>query len=82
VEVVAEVHDHIEPGTSEKLREAFTPSHEIEEIHARERRIADFPELGLMPWVTRLLAIHEFRAGEGRWFELRPRRHSGRLRQQ
>jgi hypothetical protein len=71
--LLVEVHDRAAPGTSNSLREAFGNSHEISEFRAVPRRIADFPDLDFMPWVTRLLAIDEFRDDDGLWFEMTPR---------
>lgn len=71
--LIVEVHDHLAPGTNERLREAFGGSHDIVEIDGQPRRIGHFPQLDFMPWVTRQLAIAEFRAGQGRWLALSPR---------
>jgi hypothetical protein len=71
--MLVEVHDRIAPGTGDRLRSAFRQSHEISEIGSEPRHIADFPELDFMPWVTRHLAVTEFRGGPMKWLELTPR---------
>jgi hypothetical protein len=71
--LLVEVHDHIEPGTHDALRAAFADSHEIADIPGQPRDIGGFPELDFIPWVTRRLAIDEFRGREMGWLELTPK---------
>jgi hypothetical protein len=71
--LLVEVHDHLAPGTYDAVRAAFAGSHEIAEIAGQAREIGEFPELDFMPWVTRRLAIDEFRGREMGWLELTPR---------
>lgn len=65
--LIVETHDLLKPGITERLLEAFTPSHHIERIDTRPRYVGDYPQLGDIPLVTRQLAISEFREGP-QWF--------------
>lgn len=70
--LIVEVHDLIVPGTSERLRTAFEPTHSIERIRTEQRWAKDYPELGDLPYVTKELAINEFRAGPMEFFVMTP----------
>jgi hypothetical protein len=71
-EAIVETHDLWRPGTSDRLKARFGPTHDIEEVDTVPRFVGDFPELGFMPLVTRQLAISEFREGPQSWLVMRP----------
>jgi predicted O-methyltransferase YrrM len=73
--LIVETHDLLVPGVTATLRERFAPSHELREIHARQRFVQDFPQLSSeeIPLVTRQLAISEFREGPQSWLVMDPR---------
>jgi hypothetical protein len=71
--VIVEVHDLLVPGVSARLIAAFSPTHTIESIASSPRWIDDYPELGDLPYVTKQLAISEFRSGPMGFLVMVPR---------
>jgi hypothetical protein len=72
-ELIVEAHDLLVPGTTDRLVNAFTATHEVARIDAEPRFVDDFPETDFMPLVTRQLAISEFRQAPMWWLIMRPR---------
>ena len=72
--LLVEAHDLLVPGTTEALRQAFEPSHDIVRIDAAPRFVDHHPELDFMPLVTRQIAISEFRGAPMWWLEMSPRK--------
>jgi hypothetical protein len=73
VPLIVESHDLLVEGTTERLMAAFQATHEIESVSTEPRFIDDFPQLDFMPWVTRQLAIAEFRGAPMKWLVMHPR---------
>lgn len=71
--VIVECHDLWRAGITDRLMEAFAPSHDLELVPAEPRYVDDHPELGDIPLVTRQLAISEFRGAPMDWLVAWPR---------
>jgi hypothetical protein len=76
-EILVELHDFVEPGTTEHIVERFAPTHETVVIEQRARDDLAAPELEFLGPRDRALAVDEFRPGPMRWAWLRPRAHGG-----
>jgi hypothetical protein len=70
VTALIEVHDHIVPGVSGRLRERFGPTHRIEVVGSATRDEAAF-DLGFLPPDQRRLAVSEIRPPQ-EWMLLTP----------
>jgi len=75
--VLVELHDFFRPGASDTIRQAFDPTHVIEEIHSAERTWQDFPIKGffarLLPGSLVRRAMGEGRPQRMTWFWMKPR---------
>jgi hypothetical protein len=71
--LVVELHDHIDPRSSQQVHDLFSPTHEIERVDAVPRYSGDFPELEFLGWKNRELAISEVRTHPMAWAVLTPR---------
>jgi hypothetical protein len=76
--LIVEVHDFVDPGIADCLRKRFQPSHQIQEIWTRPRKLSDFeiPSSPPLRWyMLRGLraSSKEYRPGQMRWFYLAPR---------
>jgi hypothetical protein len=75
--ILAELHEFVERGISEKIRKRFSATHEITHVLEEERTIADFP---FQTFYTRCLpksylrwAVNESRPERMSWFWMEPR---------
>jgi hypothetical protein len=70
--LLVELHDFLDASISHTLRDRFSATHEIREIHTRPRNGDDYPELvGFAP-DERALALSERRPAPMSWFYMRP----------
>jgi hypothetical protein len=74
--VLVELHEFVERGITEKIRERFIPTHKITHIRQQDRTIADFP---FQDFYTRCLparylrwAVSESRPERMSWFWMEP----------
>lgn len=77
-EVIIETHDGFRPGNSDRLKDIFSATHHIDEVHSRPRSLADWPAQGLA-WSffsTHLLlqAMSEERPFPQSWIRMRPKK--------
>jgi len=75
--IIVEVHDFVDTAIAGRLRERFQPSHEIQEIWSRPRRLSDFATPAFLPLRWYMLrglraSSKEYRPGPMRWFYLSP----------
>jgi hypothetical protein len=79
VDMLVETHDAFVHDCTTTLIARFTPTHEIEQIVARQRSLADFPS-SLIPELARLAPriavelMNERRTGTQKWLYLTARR--------
>jgi len=77
IPVMVELHEFAVPGVSDLIRQRFEDTHDIDEIRARPRRVADFP-LTMKGWRRRLMegaaiqAMAEYRPPGMAWFVMTP----------
>jgi hypothetical protein len=71
--MLIECHDLIRAGTTERLEERFSSTHDLEIVPTQPRWICDHPELDFLPVVTQIMAIHEYREGPMHWMIAEPR---------
>jgi hypothetical protein len=72
VDILVEVHDHLCPNVSQRLRERFSLTHSIETILSRPREQADFPPQIDLDMELRLPAMEESRHAGSHWFWITP----------
>jgi len=74
--ILVELHEFIERGISEKIRERFVATHEIVQIWQQERTIADFPfhdfYMRSLPESYLRWAVSESRPEQMSWFWMKP----------
>jgi hypothetical protein len=74
--ILVELHEFIERGISDKIRERFVATHKITEICQQERTIADFPfknfYIRWLPESYLRWAVSESRPEQMSWFWMRP----------
>jgi hypothetical protein len=71
--IILELHDLLNPGVSERIRERFSPTHKIESIDSRPRTLSDLPADVQLPEADALEAMGEARAGPQQWFVMTPK---------
>lgn len=67
-DILVELHDFLIPGISDVIRQRFAGIHQIMEIPALPRPLADWPPSLSLPKVYRRTALSEYRPGGMRWF--------------
>jgi hypothetical protein len=74
--ILVELHEFIERGISEKIRERFVATHKIAQIWQQERKIADFPFKDFYTWWLPESYLHwavsESRPERMLWFWMKP----------
>lgn len=71
--ILVELHDFIDPETSNSIVERFATTHHVELVDARSRRGLDIEALAFLAPRERSLAISEARPPGMRWAEMWPR---------
>jgi len=76
--LIVEIHDFVDPGIADCLRKRFQPSHRVQEIWTRPRKLSDFQMPSFLPLRWYMLrglraSSKEYRPGQMRWFYLAPR---------
>lgn len=76
--IVVEIHDFVDPLMGDRIKQTFAPTHRVQEIWSRERRLSDFEAPTFLPlkWyvLPSLIAYaSEWRPGPMRWLYLCPR---------
>ena len=74
--LVVELHEFVAPGVTERLRERFSPTHEIHEAPARSRTAQDVPE-GVAVAPSEVAAALDEDRPDTSWLLLLPRRSAG-----
>ncbi len=67
-DILVELHDFLIPGISDVIRQRFTGTHQVTEIPALPRQLADWPPSLSLPKAYRRTALSEYRPGGMRWF--------------
>lgn len=67
-DILVELHDFLIPGISGVIRKRFENTHQITEIPALPRQLADWPSSLSLPKVYRRTALSEYRPGGMCWF--------------
>ena len=67
-DVLVELHDFVRPEVSQRIRDRFSPTHQILKIQSRPRVLADWPGLSGFDDEQKLRAMHEGRPGVMEWF--------------
>ena len=67
-DLIVEVHDHLCDGTSQRLRERFSPTHSIKQISSMPRLLGDFPTSVSLPTNLIAAAMDESRHPGSQWF--------------
>jgi hypothetical protein len=75
--ILVELHDFIDPNTTERIVERFAPTHEAVVIEQQGRDDLSPPELEFLGPRDRMVALDEYRPGPMRWAWLRPRSDRG-----
>jgi len=74
--ILVELHEFVEKGISEKIRERFVTTHKITHIWQQERTLADFPfkdfYMQLLPKSYLRWAVSESRPERMSWFWMEP----------
>jgi precorrin-6B methylase 2 len=70
---IVELHDFIDPSSSQAVTEAFHDTHSVELIEGVPRYSGEFEELAFLGWKNRELAISEARSHPAWWAVLTPR---------
>jgi hypothetical protein len=73
--ILVELHEFLDPGITETLRERFAATHDIEIIDGVERDGSAYPELAQVDPAARRALLSENRPGAMRWMSLLPRAH-------
>lgn len=60
-DILLELHDHIEPGTTEAILGRFSETHDIEPIPEEERNPTDYPILGFLSPKNQYIVLDERR---------------------
>jgi len=71
--ILVELHEHMRPGLTEEILDRFSATHDARTIQAELRFPSQYPQLDLLPWGARFLAIHEPREALMAWAFLTPR---------
>jgi hypothetical protein len=71
--VLVELHDFIEPGTSDEIRRRFEASHDIRVVDSQRRNAAEYPELASLSQKNAAAAVSEGRPAGMQWAWMRPR---------
>jgi hypothetical protein len=70
--ILVELHEFLDPGITQLLRERFESTHSIELIEGVSRDGSDIPELAALPNAVREKLLGENRPGPMRWMALEP----------
>lgn len=73
VAVLAELHDFVHPGVSDRVRDRFAPSHDVELVAARRRPPASDPRIAALGRRAARIAVDERRPPGMCWAVLVPR---------
>jgi hypothetical protein len=71
--VLVELHEMFRPGVGSRLRERFAPTHEVTEMHSRDRTANDLPAGHGLSGEDVHESMNERRAAPMQWLYLRPR---------
>ena len=73
-DIMIELHDHIVPETTEKLKRSFSETHQWITINQSTRRPEDYPELSVFSPEDALKLVTEYRPATQSWVFLRYQR--------
>jgi precorrin-6B methylase 2 len=65
--LIVELHDFIDPRSSEQVVNALRENHTVEVVDAVTRHSGEFPELDFLGWKNRELAVSEVRSHPTSW---------------